>query len=56
MAEQEQRTDLTEEELERLAAEALPDREAMTILDPGRAVFVPGPPAMSIDPPPEDVS
>jgi len=40
--------ELTEEELARQRAEPLPDREAMSVLDPGSVVAAPLPPGSDI--------
>jgi hypothetical protein len=51
--------ELTPEELEEQNAEHLPDREVMSLINPGVdgiASFDPGPPETSIEPVPPDVA
>jgi hypothetical protein len=54
-----QKKELTPEELEEQNAEQLPDREVMSLINPGAdgiASFNPGPPEASIEPVPPDVA
>ena len=53
MTDDQTREELTEEEVERVDGEPLPDREAMMVMRPPFPVE-PLPPVYSIDPPPPD--
>jgi hypothetical protein len=58
MEEQEKEQNLTPEELEEQRAEQLPDREVMSLINPGVdgiPSFDPGPSEASIEPVPPDV-
>ena len=51
-----QPTDLTAEELDALNGQALPDREAMSVIAPGGADVIPDPfagPTLPVEPPAE---
>jgi hypothetical protein len=59
MEEQRKEQELTPEELEEQNAEQLPDREVMSLINPGAdgiASFEPVPPETSIEPVPPDVA
>jgi hypothetical protein len=59
MEEQTKKQELTPEELEEQNAERLPDREVMSLINPGAdgiASLEPVPPETSIDPVPPDVA
>jgi hypothetical protein len=59
MGEQKNEQELTPEELEKQNAEHLPDREVMSLINPGVdgiPSFDPGPPETSIEPVPPEVA
>jgi hypothetical protein len=54
MTHDQQRDELTEEEVERVDGEPLPEREAMMVLRPPLPVVEPITPGYGIDPPPPE--